>query len=536
MVEKRRWWKGICILGIVLAITLFLTTPTLAWWNTDWKYRRPITIQSENALSDYQVLVQLNGTNFDFSKANPDGSDIRFVDEDDATKLSYWIEEWDSVNETAKIWVNITSIPAGEKTIYLYYNNSEAVSESDGSATFDFFDDFETYSLGDLQGQDGWYSVNYGNAYASGTIDVQDAEVAHNSQAVQGTNSGTEMVCKDIDLSLTKFILEYKFKYEDTGNTIAVVLKDSGGNWAGVGVNPPGSLNTNPVYATGSDTWSGFGSNIAYPSSWFDVIMKFDGNSYDYIEVNGQTTSATLSYSLSDIKSVCMADRGRDAWGRWDLIKIRKYTDPEPSVSVGAEEECTSLPQDPNLQITCIPPFTLKVSLTFPESGYILIGTSPDKYCYVFSHKGSGEYTLTASFVRVNTTYYAKACDSEGVNCTNTSLFVCEEGVEVEEKNFTTAYNKLMQGGDVLNISKLSNTIPSIYTTLLTDMFWAMFFGGIFLAYWIRQEDVMLPSIVGLITGSVLIVMLPPSAQHIAYILLVISIAGTLYTIIKARR
>jgi len=30
--------------------------------------------------------------------------------------------------------------------------------------------------------------------------------------------------------------------------------------------------------------------------------------------------------------------------------------------------------------------------------------------------------------------------------------------------------------------------------------------------------------------------MLPPSAQHIAYILLVISIAGTLYTIIKARR
>jgi len=67
-------------------------------------------------------------------------------------------------------------------------------------------------------------------------------------------------------------------------------------------------------------------------------------------------------------------------------------------------------------------------------------------------------------------------------------------------------------------------------------MFWAMFFGGIFLAYWIRQEDVMLPSIVGMICGSVLIVLLPPSAQHIAYILLTISIAGTLYTIIKARR
>ena len=53
---------------------------------------------------------------------------------------------------------------------------------------------------------------------------------------------------------------------------------------------------------------------------------------------------------------------------------------------------------------------------------------------------------------------------------------------------------------------------------------------------WIRQEDVMLPSIVGMIGGVAMIGMLPPSAQHIAYILLVISIAGTLYTIIKARR
>ena len=89
---------------------------------------------------------------------------------------------------------------------------------------------------------------------------------------------------------------------------------------------------------------------------------------------------------------------------------------------------------------------------------------------------------------------------------------------------------------DSLNISKLGETIPSVYTSLLTDMFWAMFFGGIFLAYWIRQEDVMLPSIVGMISGIAMIGLLPPSAQHIAYILLVISIAGTLYTIIKARR
>ena len=75
MEERRRkwWWKGVCIFGVALALTFLLTTPVFAWWDADWKYRRAITIQSDNALTDYQILVQLNSTNFDFSKANPDG-------------------------------------------------------------------------------------------------------------------------------------------------------------------------------------------------------------------------------------------------------------------------------------------------------------------------------------------------------------------------------------------------------------------------------------------------------------------------------
>jgi len=168
------------------------------------------------------------------------------------------------------------------------------------------------------------------------------------------------------------------------------------------------------------------------------------------------------------------------------------------------------------------------------SSGYIFVSPSNISFPYAYSHQGNGTYTITATFLKPNSTYYVKACDSE--NCSDVVSVSVSEKEQLMSQNFTSQFNTLMQGGNLLNISKLGETIPSVYTSLLTDMFWAMFFGGIFLAYWIRQEDVMLPSIVGLITGSVLIVMLPPSAQHIAYILLVISIAGTLYTIIKARR
>jgi len=115
-------------------------------WLSGWSYRRAITIaeQSGSTLTDYQVKIELNSSNFDFSKANADGSDIRFTADDGETLLPYWIEKWDNVSEEAVIWVKVPSIPAnGSVTIYMYYGNPSAVSESDGEAVFEFFDDFE---------------------------------------------------------------------------------------------------------------------------------------------------------------------------------------------------------------------------------------------------------------------------------------------------------------------------------------------------------------------------------------------------------
>jgi len=168
------------------------------------------------------------------------------------------------------------------------------------------------------------------------------------------------------------------------------------------------------------------------------------------------------------------------------------------------------------------------------SSGYIFVSPSNKSFPYAYSHQGNGTYIITATFLKVNTIYYVKVCDNK--NCSNVVSVNVSKEEKLVEQNFTAPFNNLMQGGNLLNISKLGETIPSVYTSLLTDMFWAMFFSGIFLAYWIRQEDVLLPSIVGMISGIAIIGLLPPSAQHIAYILLVISIAGTLYTIIKARR
>jgi len=111
----------------------------------NFKYQRAITIteQSGKNLTYHQVLAGLNSTNFDFSHAQTNGEDIRFTDAS-GNLLSYWIKDWDAVSESAKVWVKVSSIPANSSVeIYMYYGNPSASSESNGNATFLFFDDFE---------------------------------------------------------------------------------------------------------------------------------------------------------------------------------------------------------------------------------------------------------------------------------------------------------------------------------------------------------------------------------------------------------
>ena len=111
-----------------------------------FSYKRPITIDNSSGavLTDYQVRIALDGANFDFSKAEPDGDDIRFLDSDDTTLVPYWIESWDGVGLKAVIWVKVPSIPAAStKTILMYYGSSSAGGESNGVTTFDIFDDFD---------------------------------------------------------------------------------------------------------------------------------------------------------------------------------------------------------------------------------------------------------------------------------------------------------------------------------------------------------------------------------------------------------
>ncbi len=92
-----------------------------------WKYYREINITEETGVADlvnYTVKMVLTNSNFNFSNAKSDGSDVIFLASDGSTPLPFWIEKWDSNAGEAVVWVKIPRIPrGGTVTIYMLYDN-----------------------------------------------------------------------------------------------------------------------------------------------------------------------------------------------------------------------------------------------------------------------------------------------------------------------------------------------------------------------------------------------------------------------------
>lgn len=117
-----------------------------SWWDTDWLYRRTITIDNADIaenLIDFPVGIFLTNANFDFSQAQPDGDDIRFVDDDEATDLDHEVVSWNYTddgidNDSAEIWVEVPQIDASSDTdfIIMYWGNSTCANGENVAGTW----------------------------------------------------------------------------------------------------------------------------------------------------------------------------------------------------------------------------------------------------------------------------------------------------------------------------------------------------------------------------------------------------------------
>lgn len=130
------------LIAFVFSLMSVFSSLALAEWNADWTARKKISIETQtitDSVSMVPVVVRLHSGNFDFTATNIDGSDLRFIAQDDKTELKFYVEKFDAVNELAIVWVQVPAISKAAKDahFWLYYGNEAAISTSNAKTALD---------------------------------------------------------------------------------------------------------------------------------------------------------------------------------------------------------------------------------------------------------------------------------------------------------------------------------------------------------------------------------------------------------------
>jgi hypothetical protein len=142
---RKRWIAAALI--ALLALFSFATSAQAAWYDSNWQYRKKLTIDYTKVgatLSHFPVLVSLSSDSDLAAHARSDGYDILFTSSDGTTKLDHEIESYTTATGALVAWVRIPSLSNSADTdIYMYYGNASATDQqnktgvwSDGGSNY----------------------------------------------------------------------------------------------------------------------------------------------------------------------------------------------------------------------------------------------------------------------------------------------------------------------------------------------------------------------------------------------------------------
>jgi hypothetical protein len=334
---------------------------------TSWLYYRTIALSPATPSANYQVKVTLSSS--DYTNMKSDGSDLRFYD-DANNNCQYWFETWNTSGNSV-IWVKVPS--TGADVLVMYYGNASATAASNGSSTFDFFDDFSGSSLG----------ANWSSNPGGGSITV-----ASNQVTLSNTNNGSVYLSSQFTPSSTSFLLETKHQegaYNRNRFYASATLNGANplGFDNGLFYNGTGAKNTAQVFWNG--TWNAtVNANTNYLSQW----RITDGSTYNWylynystnalLDTRTATTATTIRYITYGVTEVA----GTSTIVDW--VRVRQYNAAEPVATLGSQNANT-VPSNP---------------LTLTSSGYFIVPdyvTSLTVQCW---GAGGGGSTITSSGAR----------------------------------------------------------------------------------------------------------------------------------------
>lgn len=330
--------------------TVLLSTSTSDWWNTDWRYRKQLTIKNNDLgilRKEYSMNLTLDvGTLIGQGMLENDCSDLRIIYENGNENI-----ELDRVNETtcsgiSEIWFelqNNISSNGQDNNYYLYYGNPSAGTPKENRENiYLVWDDFESYNLDTTPGN-GW---------------TDDPEFSVTDWQIK-SDSGNKVLQDMSNLGAYKTI----YKGEDWWTDYRIEAKVKLDSFLFTGISfrrQPWSGSYFNHYSMITDDraasnklvirkWSGGGSNFAAIAtdatdfdglSWHnykidilgrDISISRDG--IEYIEYNTLTDGS--SYNTGGFVGL-MSHEGLTMF---DDVKVMLTIADEPTISLGIQEE-----------------------------------------------------------------------------------------------------------------------------------------------------------------------------------------------------
>lgn len=145
--------------GVDLGTEITLTEAS-TWYNDNWAYRKPVTIDADQVsgssnLTNFPVLVSLTDVNLKSTSnggkvAQTNGGDIVFTNSA-GTKLDHEIESYTPTTGALVAWVEVPTLDYNDDTtLYMYYgNDAGGLSESNAAGVWATDDYAGVWHLGD---------------------------------------------------------------------------------------------------------------------------------------------------------------------------------------------------------------------------------------------------------------------------------------------------------------------------------------------------------------------------------------------------
>ena len=190
---------------------------------------------------------------------------------------------------------------------------------------------------------------------------------------------------------------------------------------------------------------------------------------------------------------------------------------------------------------------TYQVTLNGNHAGagiaYFQYGTSPGYYIYRTANQSvNGAFTATIKGwpLMGGRTYYFAAVDAEDGSTGSELAFTLSPVTPIPTATFGNTFTGLRRNR--LNLTESAKNLTEPYANVFGGgsfglaVFIGILYAIVMIGMLIYTEDVVIPSMIGMVIAGGIYTLLPPEFQQVAYALTVIAIAGIAYVIIKGWR